>query len=716
MKKLFLIAGIFSLMSITLLNAQVTIGKNQQPDPSAVLDLQSNDKLGLLLPRVALTDTVLADPLAANVAGMFVYNTNTSADGKVVEGIYFNDGHRWWLANGGGAAGPWQVSETTDIATSNDQNIYQMGQVTIGSDTLLPITMLNVVSTDKGIMIPRMTQAQRDAIDVSDAMTANSLVVYNTDEDCYNYFSRTDGDWKSLCGGVARALFTVTDGCSDITVNGVYTEGTTLNASNYLSINVDVTKAGNYTFSANTDNGYGFSTQGTFLTTGPQTISVPGQGKPIASSQTPGDLLTFTSSGASVDCNTLTVIVLPPTASFSLSCGSAQFAGAYVKGRPLTAANTVTLNVDVSDIYTGSSWTVFSNTVNGVSFSGHGMFTTTGLQPITLQGSGTPTSTSPIVLTFTTNSRDGAATCTATLQPAIPPMTVLALGTTSNAGYNVFSATADTRKMLMDPKNFGTQDNSTVKFGDGSNTWNVDPISGVPSAANIITALTRTTPPDIVITGIGWEGVINEALSNAFVTYLQKGGVLIMYCETVNAGNARLLNAIIGQGMGQTSLTTLQNGNTSGARYLFPASLATDPVVNGPFGDLTGLWWGEDASSTATVTGMDAVQVSQIVVYTTAAGTVAGAGNPTMFRHRTLNFIWSGDGGFNSSYDHTSTTICPFLIQQTAPYIPVPKPTFTGGNSGAGAGPVYNSVFTANAMAWALNQALTVGINRKNYQ
>lgn len=97
MKKIISILFVAALLLTTgVTQSQVTIGKNQLPNPSAVLDLQSNGKRGLLLPRVALTDTVLAAPFEAHVEGMFVYNTNTSADGKVIEGVYFNDGNRWW--------------------------------------------------------------------------------------------------------------------------------------------------------------------------------------------------------------------------------------------------------------------------------------------------------------------------------------------------------------------------------------------------------------------------------------------------------------------------------------------------------------------------------------------------------------------------------------------------------------------------------------------
>jgi len=67
MKKHFLIVGMFALLSLLNLNAQVTIGKNQIPHSSAVLDLQSNDTLGFLLPRVVLTDTLVAAPLSDHV-------------------------------------------------------------------------------------------------------------------------------------------------------------------------------------------------------------------------------------------------------------------------------------------------------------------------------------------------------------------------------------------------------------------------------------------------------------------------------------------------------------------------------------------------------------------------------------------------------------------------------------------------------------------------
>jgi len=209
MKKLFLFAGIFALMNIPVLEAQVTIGLDQAPDPSAILDLQSNGNLGLLLPRVVLTDTLVATPLAEHVKGMFVYNTVPSADGKVVESVYYDDGRRWWQVATGVGAEPWRVSGTTDAATANNQNIYQMGQVTIGSATAVdPTAALNVVAKDKGVLFPRVAlTAADDKITIPNPTTG--LLVYNTGADAsfpvLGYMFWDGVQWKMFASSTAEA-------------------------------------------------------------------------------------------------------------------------------------------------------------------------------------------------------------------------------------------------------------------------------------------------------------------------------------------------------------------------------------------------------------------------------------------------------------------------------------------------------------------------------
>jgi hypothetical protein len=86
------------LMSTASVKAQVRIGGLEDPNESAVLDLNAtnttnNGTLGLALPRVALTSTGNYAPLKTHVAGMTVYNTVTTDD--VTPGTYYNDGSKW---------------------------------------------------------------------------------------------------------------------------------------------------------------------------------------------------------------------------------------------------------------------------------------------------------------------------------------------------------------------------------------------------------------------------------------------------------------------------------------------------------------------------------------------------------------------------------------------------------------------------------------------
>jgi hypothetical protein len=379
-------------------------------------------------------------------------------------------------------------------------------QVGINTDNPDASAALQVVATnnDKGVLIPSLTKDEIDAF----PNKMDGVTVYNKTESCFNYWDGVNNEWQSLCGGVAKAVFTLPNGCSDITVNGTYVQGSALNSSNYLSIKVDVTKAGSYTINASTPNGYGFSTQGTFLNTGEQTVIVSGQGKPAAANQTPGDAVSVSLTGTDSGCSTLTIPVLPPTATFSISCASAKANGAYVKSQVLTSANTITVNVTVDDVSAGGSWSITSNTVDGISFKGSGVFTAEQVGTVvsvTLQGSGTPTSTADKVLTLTTNSNGGSATCSVTVQMAVPKMTVLGLGTADQItyGYVPFTTTAATstssmRKLAFAAANFGTLDNSTVKFLG----WNIDPVgNNTTNYTNVANDLLGNNPPDIVFIG-----------------------------------------------------------------------------------------------------------------------------------------------------------------------------------------------------------------------
>ena len=125
MKKIFLLAGLFALINMLTLKAQVTIGANNPPSKNALLDLKETaggtSTKGLLLPRVSLQSTTSAYPMLNHEAGMFVYNTNSTNTGTndVSPGIYYNDGSKWVKESGGAPSFFYMPSIILPVDTSD---------------------------------------------------------------------------------------------------------------------------------------------------------------------------------------------------------------------------------------------------------------------------------------------------------------------------------------------------------------------------------------------------------------------------------------------------------------------------------------------------------------------------------------------------------------------------------------------------------------------
>jgi hypothetical protein len=191
--------------------------------------------------------------------------------------------------------------------------------------------------------------------------------------------------------------------CLGAVVSGTYFKDTAIKASNYVDVSVKVDTTGTYTISSDTVNGYFFKASGSFTATGTQTVRLVGGGKPLA---TGTNIFTVTYNGTVCE---FTVTVTAPTGGsslFTVSCTGATPVGTYVVGTALTAANTITLNVNVTNV---GSWSVTTApAVNGIIFSGTGTFPATGAQTIVLTGSGTPTAAGTFNFTVT----GGTGTCT----------------------------------------------------------------------------------------------------------------------------------------------------------------------------------------------------------------------------------------------------------------------------------------------------------------
>ncbi|MDR0864157.1 MAG: Ig-like domain-containing protein [Candidatus Symbiothrix sp.] len=100
MNKVVFLALALIIMSAASVNAQVRIGGTDDPNTSAILDLNAADtttvgKLGLALPRVSLASTAAQLNGANPLNGTMVYNTNASMTNGQGAGIYFWNGGKW---------------------------------------------------------------------------------------------------------------------------------------------------------------------------------------------------------------------------------------------------------------------------------------------------------------------------------------------------------------------------------------------------------------------------------------------------------------------------------------------------------------------------------------------------------------------------------------------------------------------------------------------
>lgn len=92
MKKILLTAFIaFATLTSTQMTAQQGFGTNN-PDKSSAVDIVST-KRGLLIPRIDLTSTTVASPVANPAQSLLVYNKNTAGD--VTPGFYYWESNKW---------------------------------------------------------------------------------------------------------------------------------------------------------------------------------------------------------------------------------------------------------------------------------------------------------------------------------------------------------------------------------------------------------------------------------------------------------------------------------------------------------------------------------------------------------------------------------------------------------------------------------------------
>ncbi|MGC4101733.1 hypothetical protein [Ferruginibacter sp.] len=194
--------------------------------------------------------------------------------------------------------------------------------------------------------------------------------------------------------------------CAPVTVNGVFKVDSTLNSNYYVDVQVNVSYPGTFDIRTDTVNGFWFNKAGSVVL-GTNTIRLYASGKPVLSGTN-----TFTvkyGTGAGGSTCTFDITVVGPAAGpaiFTLSgapggCTLATPGGTYTVNTPLTPANTLTVQVNVTALGTYNIVATNSTLTAGFSFSGTGLFTSLGVQNVTLTGTGTPTTAGNIPFSVT---------------------------------------------------------------------------------------------------------------------------------------------------------------------------------------------------------------------------------------------------------------------------------------------------------------------------
>jgi len=130
------------------------------PDSSAMLEIRATDK-GLLIPRVALTQTTSPSPITNPAVSLLVYNTASVND--VTPGYYYWDGSRWIkLTTNAEALPSWYLSgnaaDTSDfigttnaeafrIYTNNTERMRITATGNVGIGTTSPAAQLHTTGT-----------------------------------------------------------------------------------------------------------------------------------------------------------------------------------------------------------------------------------------------------------------------------------------------------------------------------------------------------------------------------------------------------------------------------------------------------------------------------------------------------------------------------------------------------------------------------------------
>ncbi|MCX7861620.1 MAG: fibronectin type III domain-containing protein, partial [Bacteroidales bacterium] len=93
-------------------------------------------------------------------------------------------------------------------------SVLLRGQISINTTGANPdnSSMLDIQATDKGLLIPRLTTAQRNAI----SNPANSLLIFNTTTRCFEWYDAQTSQWIQMSCGCVNPSIPTANSASNI--------------------------------------------------------------------------------------------------------------------------------------------------------------------------------------------------------------------------------------------------------------------------------------------------------------------------------------------------------------------------------------------------------------------------------------------------------------------------------------------------------------------
>lgn len=290
--------------------------------------------------------------------------------------------------------------------------------VSTSTNEILPFSLLDLSSVEKGFLLPRLTTEERRNIPKADLQ--QGLLIYNTTLDCIEFYNEGRDRWLNLCGEIEPAIFVIQDSkCASIQVEGNYAEGVFLKErANVIFIEVSVSTPGVYSVEAtayhgNDKNGYAFQASGVFPEAGNYHIALKGSGTPqkgyerdsngVPMSQ--GDSIRFSLNNKEVTCITYNFV---EKESLKYTVERIDPIGKFYTGVELTNAKSGNLEATITNITMGGIVEIHTLDNNGIRFTGRHRLTNAEIAArtakIVLNGSGAPSVPRNTPLDFITNS------------------------------------------------------------------------------------------------------------------------------------------------------------------------------------------------------------------------------------------------------------------------------------------------------------------------